>query len=123
MNEMAKELYSAAFFSPDMADQALIALDMMSFDGKNSIVSKISQNGKMGQMIQLLLPMAQELDRLSGSQYTPMVMQMLGMQMPSTTEQSIGKSQTNALETASESGNHPFVTSAKNTAANAASPR
>lgn len=57
-NEMAKELYSLGFFNPEMAPQSKIALEMMSFEGKDRIVKLIAQNGDLYQQMQM---MAQQL--------------------------------------------------------------
>ena len=46
-NELAKELYSGGFFNPEMAPQALMALDLMEFEGKDKVMSKISENYQM----------------------------------------------------------------------------
>ena len=51
-NELAKEMYNLGFFNPQLADQALVCLDMMMFDGKEEIMQKISQNGTMCQQMQ-----------------------------------------------------------------------
>ncbi len=40
-NELAKELYNLGMFNPDMADQALLCLEMMSFEGKEQIAERI----------------------------------------------------------------------------------
>ncbi len=53
-NERGKELYAAGFFNPQMADQALAALEMMDFEGIDKIRQRISQNGTMFQQIQML---------------------------------------------------------------------
>lgn len=53
-NELAKELFGMGLFNPQMADQALVVLDMMEFEGKDALVQKISQNQQMLQMIQQL---------------------------------------------------------------------
>ncbi len=53
-NERAKEMYAAGFFNPQMADQALAALDMMDFEGIDKIKQRVSQNGTMYQQIQML---------------------------------------------------------------------
>ena len=70
-NQLALEFYSAGFFNPQMADQALACLDMMDFDRKQFIMQKISQNGTMFQQIlmmqQQMLMMAQALDKLQGT--------------------------------------------------------
>jgi hypothetical protein len=70
-NELALQFYSAGFFNPQMADQALACLDMMDFDRKQFIMQKISQNGTMYQqmlmMQQQMLMMAQALDQVKGT--------------------------------------------------------
>ena len=53
-NEMAKEFYSAGFFQPQMADQALACLDMMTFEGKEQVVQRIAQNGTLYQQVMML---------------------------------------------------------------------
>lgn len=70
-NELALQFYSAGFFNPQMADQALACLDMMDFDRKQFIMQKIAQNGGMYQqmlmMQQQMLQMAQMLDMTNGT--------------------------------------------------------
>jgi len=46
-NELAKELYSGGFFNPEMAQQALIALDLMEFEGKDKVIQKVQENYQM----------------------------------------------------------------------------
>ncbi|MGN1317288.1 MAG: hypothetical protein ACI4VW_09565 [Acutalibacteraceae bacterium] len=41
-NELALQLYNAGFFNPEMKSQALGALSMMDFEGKNAIINKIA---------------------------------------------------------------------------------
>lgn len=53
-NERAKELYGMGFFRPDMADQALAALDMMDFEGIDEVRQRISQNQTLAQQVQML---------------------------------------------------------------------
>lgn len=54
-NETAKELYSMGLFNPDMAEPALVCLDMMDFEGKDEIKKKVQDNsilmGRVQQMI------------------------------------------------------------------------
>ena len=70
-NEMALQFYSAGFFNPQMADQALACLDMMDFDRKQFIMQKISNNGGMYQqmlmMQQQMLMLAQMVDQTRGT--------------------------------------------------------
>ena len=70
-NELALQFYSAGFFNPQLADQALACLDMMDFDRKQFVMNKISQNGTMYQqmlmMQQQMLQMAQLIDAQNGT--------------------------------------------------------
>ncbi len=43
-NEMALQFYSAGFFEPKAADAALACIEMMDFDRKDLIVSRIEKN-------------------------------------------------------------------------------
>ena len=65
-NEMALQFYSAGFFNPQMADQALACLDMMDFDRKQFVMQRIMRNGTMFQQLmmmqQQMLQMAQMID-------------------------------------------------------------
>ena len=45
-NELAKELYSMGFFKPELANQALGALELMDFEGKDTVRSYIVQNSQ-----------------------------------------------------------------------------
>ncbi len=70
-NELALQFYSAGFFNPQMADQALACLDMMDFDRKQFIMQKIAQNGGMYQqmimMQQQMLQLAKMVDQSKGT--------------------------------------------------------
>lgn len=67
-NELAKELYNLGFFNPQFADQALMCLSMMYFDGKDEIERKISENGTMyQQLIAMQNQMAQMADVIAKS--------------------------------------------------------
>ena len=43
-NELAKELYNLGMFNPQMADQAILCLEMMNFEGREKIMEKIKAN-------------------------------------------------------------------------------
>lgn len=81
-NELALQFYSAGFFDPQMADQALACLDMMDFPRKQFIMQKVSQNGGMYQqmlmMQQTMVMMAQELDKLKGTDGAQQMMAAMG---------------------------------------------
>ena len=84
-NERAKELYGAGFFRPDMADQALMCLEMMSFEGIDEVKQRISQNSALTKLQQIVLPMllqmAGELDQFKGTAYLPQVQMLIAQQM------------------------------------------
>lgn len=42
-NELAKEFYSLGFFDPERAEQALLCMEMMDFDGKQQVVQQIKE--------------------------------------------------------------------------------
>ncbi len=70
-NEMALQFYTAGFFNPQMADQALACLEMMDFDRKQFIMQRVAQNGGMyQQLLQMqkqMLMLAQIVDQTRGS--------------------------------------------------------
>ena len=83
-NELAKELYSMGAFNPQMADQALLMLDMMDFEQKDLVVQKVQQNSTLMQMMQSLTMVAVKLaaivDQQNGTNTTAEVAQILGAQ-------------------------------------------
>lgn len=50
-NELALSFYNAGFFNPQLADQALVCLDMMDFDRKSEVMQKVASNGMNYQMM------------------------------------------------------------------------
>ena len=77
-NELALQFFSAGFFNPQIADQALACLDMMDFDRKHFIMQKIAQNGGMYQqmmaMQQQMVMLAQMVDSYRGSNMAEQLM-------------------------------------------------
>ena len=53
-NETAKELYGLGLFNPQMAEPALVCLDMMEFEGKESIRQQVQQNSILLQQMQAM---------------------------------------------------------------------
>lgn len=62
MNEMAKELYAAGAFNPQRAQEAMIMLDMMEFEGIDEVRAKIAQGQTLYSTLQTV---ATERDRLA----------------------------------------------------------
>ena len=63
-NELAKELYNMGFFNPQLAEQAMTALELMDFDGKEAVKEKV-QNGQT--LMNMVNQLAQELAMLKGA--------------------------------------------------------
>lgn len=86
-NEMALQFFQLGFFNPQMAEQALLCLEMMDFDQRDEIMQKISRNARVFQMcmfyVQQCLMMAQATGNMALSQQAAMDMQVLGMTMGS----------------------------------------
>ena len=61
-NELAIQFFQMGFFNPNMAEQALICLELMDFDNKDEVMQKVSQNAmiheKMLQYMRLALELA-----------------------------------------------------------------
>lgn len=81
-NELMMEMYQRGFFNPDMAEQSLIAMEMMQFEGKEKIKAMIKENSKMinalNQLMQENVKLKQMVQRLTGRN--------LGVEMPERTQ-------------------------------------
>ena len=83
-NELALQFFKLGFFNPQMANQALMCLEMMDFDEKDTIMQKVSQNGNLYQKLASYMQMAMSLAQAAAPQmvqgiYQDMV-QTLGQQ-------------------------------------------
>lgn len=85
-NELALQFYSAGFFNPQMADQAIACLDMMDFDRKDFVTQKIVQNGGMYQQIQQMqgqmMLLARMVDSARGSNLAEQLAAQFGTGAP-----------------------------------------
>ena len=126
-NELALQFYSSGFFNPEMTDQALACIDMMDFEGKDSVVRKISQNGTMYEQLktmqQQLMQMAQIVDVQNGT--------TIGSQMAASFSGGVpvasvgagdGELKSNSLGE-SRANEHATAENAREKAASAAEPR
>ena len=81
-NELAMQFFQMGFFNPQMTDQALMCLEIMDFDGKDSIMQKIAQNGtmfqKLVQYMQLALSFAQAVDHNAAEMIGQDIMMTMG---------------------------------------------
>ena len=62
-NERAKELYGMGFFNPEMAQQSMVALDMMDFEGIEKIREKVAQGQTLLNIVQ---QQQQQIAKLAG---------------------------------------------------------
>lgn len=72
-NELALQFFQLGFFNPQMVDQALMCLEMMDFDDKDTIMQKISQMGTMHQKLLQYMQLALNLAKMSN----PMLAQQI----------------------------------------------
>ena len=126
-NEMAKELYGAGMFNPQMAEQALVALEMMDFEGKDTVMLKIQQNSMLMQQLQQMqeqmAQMAQIIDAQNGTTITQGMAQNGQPQQPLPSGgASLSTVSTNALGAAFQSSKNNTANTAKERAVNVANP-
>lgn len=57
-NELALQFFAQGFFNPNLADQALMTVDMMDFEGKDDVMQKIANNGLMQQKLMQYMELA-----------------------------------------------------------------
>ena len=85
-NELALQFFQLGFFNPQMVDQALSTLDMMDFDGKDSIIQKIQENADLQQRLvewqQLALALADRYDPVMGEGLAQQILQEGGQAAP-----------------------------------------
>ena len=62
-NELAKEMYNMGFFNPQLAEQSMTALELMDFDGIETVKEKVQQGQTLMNMVN---QMSQELAMLKG---------------------------------------------------------
>ena len=63
-NERAKELYSLGFFAPENAQASLIALEMMDFEGIQTVREKVMQGQTL---LNMVMQMQQQLTMITGA--------------------------------------------------------
>lgn len=103
-NELALSLYQLGVFNPQLADQSMMLLDMMDFDGKEELQQKVAQNQMLLQQLamyqQMALQLAQQVDPAMAEQ---MAASITGEQ-PQSGQQSGGSGQKTNLNRGNEGG-------------------
>lgn len=102
-NELALQFFQLGFFNPQMVDQALSTLDMMDFDGKDSIIQKIQENADLQQRLiewqQLALALADRYDPVMGEGLAQQILQEGGQAVPQASTAAAKKPEINTGET------------------------
>ena len=129
-NELAKEMYNLGFFNPQLADQALMCVGMMDFDGKEEIERKISENGTMlQQMMQMQSQMEQMAMLIAESTGDTRILDALaarGQQVPGTVmpeETQKEAAETDAMGNLSRKNENAVAARARKQAATASAPK
>ena len=101
-NELALQFFQMGFFNPQMVDQALSTLDMMDFDGKDSIIQKIQENADLQQRLvewqQLALALADRYDPVMGEGLAQQILQEGGQAVPQASAAAAEKPEINTGE-------------------------
>lgn len=102
-NELALQFFQLGFFNPQMVDQTLATLDMMDFDGKDSIIQKIQENADLQQRLiewqQLALALADRYDPVMGEGLAQQILQEGGQAVPQASAAAAEKPEINTGET------------------------
>lgn len=127
-NELAKELFKLGVFNPQYAQQSLMLLEMMRFEGKDALIQKVQQNFQLYQVLPMLLPVAMQMDAMNmanGSQtnIAQIIASALGMELPMQQVQSNTVTHTNPLGKAVQTSKNSTATTAQEKAQNVAAPR
>ena len=102
-NELALQFFQLGFFNPQMVDQTLATLDMMDFDGKDSIIQKVQENADLQQQLvewqQLALALADRYDPVMGEGLAQQILQEGGQAVPQASAAAAEKPEINTGET------------------------
>ena len=102
-NELALQFFQLGFFNPQMVDQTLATLDMMDFDGKDSVIQKVQENADLQQRLvewqQLALALADRYDPVMGEGLAQQILQEGGQAVPQASAAAAKKPEINTGET------------------------
>ena len=125
-NELALQFFQFGFFNPQMADQALMCLDMMEFDGKDSIMQKVAQNGTMFQKLLQYMQMALSFARMTDPMMAEQIAQDIMMTMGGAGGGMVGGGSPNLMQSDNIAGigrkEPAIVANARSRASNASQP-
>ena len=101
-NELALQFFQLGFFNPQMVDQALATLDMMDFDGKDSIIQKIQENAELAERLaqwqQMALAVADRYDPSLGQALAEQILMEGGQAVQAPQSEKLAKINTGEQE-------------------------
>lgn len=129
-NELALQFWSNGMLNPQMTDQALIALDMMDFRGKDKLIQQVKAQGTMMEVLakvsQIALSLAQQSGNAQIANELGMILQGIGEDIGMAPAQTGGGAQAGALTSGADALDKPadptenkIVARARERAANA----
>ncbi len=74
-NELSLNFFKMGFFNPQMTDQALMCLELMDFDSKDTVMQKVAQNGTMWQKLIQYMQMSLMLAQMARPDMVPGISQ------------------------------------------------
>lgn len=125
-NELALQFFQLGFFNPQMTDQALMCIDLMDFDGKDSVTQKIAQNGTMFQKLTQYMQLALQLaavaapDMVQGLSND--IMMTMGVQPQAAAAPAPSIASGNAMTGGIDAKEHPVVEKARAQSLNSTQP-
>ena len=129
-NELAIQLFQLGIFNPQMADQAVLLLDMMDFKGKEEIAQKIQQMGTMAMALQQIASIASQMAmQLGDQQSAAMIQQIAAMAGGAPAQPQMGMGgqfempEAEAAEGGVKGEKHPFVQKAEKISEEATRPQ
>lgn len=118
-NELAVQLYQLGVFNPQMANQALMMLDLMDFKGKTELVQKVQKQNQFMQIVQQAMAILQAQQArqqpAESAEQNQDPRQSAGGDLPSGGEMAGAQS--------SNPADHPFVNRAREQTRSASQPR
>lgn len=129
-NELAIQLYQLGIFNPQMADQAVMLLDMMDFKGKEELQQKVQQMGTMAMALTQIASIASQMAMQLGDQQSAAMIQQIAMTAGGGAMQpTMGMGgqfqmpESEAAEGGVEQEKHPFVEKAEKNSEEATRPQ
>lgn len=115
-NETAKEMYNMGWFNPQNATASLVAIDMMEFEGKDSIKTQIMQNDMMMKQFNAMAQTIMQLDS-----QLPGIAASVGLESPAQSQDTgKGKAMKGTAEERAAKADSTEITQARNARVKAA---